>query len=161
MGIEKVDLGELYSWAQGGPIRYMEAERTTVNRVMLGAVVKFIAAGGADKSRAEKGLLGGNGRKLSQGNGQKVSHPPAGVVAASVACSGSLPYLVAVGPAGCGKREAFSKGCGRVPGGGRGTAAFHTPAAPPAGEMGVPGEEGEISTGSGPGGGSDRAPRPL
>ena len=31
-------------------------------------------------------------------------------------------------PAGCGKREAFSKGCGRVPGGRVGVAAFHTPA---------------------------------
>jgi hypothetical protein len=32
------------------------------------------------------------------------------------------------GPAGCGKRAAFSKGCGRVPGGRVGVAAFHTPA---------------------------------
>jgi hypothetical protein len=58
MGIEKFDLGQLYSWAQGGAITYVEAQRTTVNRVILGAVVKFIAAQGQDKSRAEKGLLG-------------------------------------------------------------------------------------------------------
>ena len=31
-------------------------------------------------------------------------------------------------PVGCGKRAAFSKGCGRVPGGRAGAAAFHTPA---------------------------------
>jgi hypothetical protein len=30
-------------------------------------------------------------------------------------------------PAGCGKRVAFSKGCGRVPGDRAGAAAFHTP----------------------------------
>lgn len=46
-------------------------------------------------------------------------------------------------------------------GGGAGVAAFHTPAAPPAGEMGVPGKEGEIFAGSNPGGGSGSAARAV
>ncbi|HVS00029.1 MAG TPA: hypothetical protein VMW27_25610 [Thermoanaerobaculia bacterium] len=56
-GIEQFDLGQLQSWAQGGSISYVEAPRTTVNRVMLGAVVRFIAAKGSDKSQAEETLL--------------------------------------------------------------------------------------------------------
>ncbi len=56
-GIEQFDLGQLQSWAKGGSITYVEAPRTTVNRVMLGAVVRFIAAKGAEKSQAEKILL--------------------------------------------------------------------------------------------------------
>ncbi len=56
-GIEQFDLGQLHSWAQGGSITYVEAPRTTVNRVMLGAVVRFIAAKGTEKSQAETTLL--------------------------------------------------------------------------------------------------------
>ncbi len=56
-GIEQFDLEQLHSWSRGGSITYVEAPRTTVNRVMLGAVVRFIAAKGSEKSQAEKVLL--------------------------------------------------------------------------------------------------------
>ncbi len=56
-GIEQFDLGQLHSWAKGGSITYVEAPRTTVNRIMLGAVVRFIAAKGSEKTQAEKMLL--------------------------------------------------------------------------------------------------------
>lgn len=83
--------------------------------------------------------------------------PPAGVEAAIVASSESLSLpRRRGGRRAVGNAKRFPRGVGGCRAVGGGTAAFHTPAAPPAGEMGVPGEEGEISAGSGPGGGSDR-----
>jgi hypothetical protein len=52
-------------------------------------------------------------------------------------------WLVAVGAGGLWETaKRFSKACGRVPGAGRGWAAFHRPADLRPGVMGVPGEEG-------------------
>jgi hypothetical protein len=47
-------------------------------------------------------------------------------------------------PVGCGKRAAFSKGCGRVPGGRVGGGSLPYPVRPPAGEMGVRGKRGSF-----------------
>lgn len=55
--------------------------------------INAVASFEVHRTGISAGLHGGNGQKLSQGNGEKVSHPPAGVEVASLASSESLSYF--------------------------------------------------------------------